>query len=288
MLFKNLRLLLLALLLMSGLAAAAQDKIYLVDGSILQVKVKEINPRNIKYTRWEAKDGAEYIIMRREVAKIVFENGTEEIISRLRMPLRESRTQEAATDTRSEHHMKMDDLGKNILSVAPLQMSNESAAGFGLHYERVLDKNGIFSLYLPLAFSFFDDQPTQYTSSMAPPEKKSRVFTYVYPGLKIYPTGQAHRLSYSVGPSFGLGFGKKYNLTRTQDSSGSVIQAYKEDNVLKAGFMINNGLNIQPTRSFYLGLELGLGIYYYNNESDDLYMNEEPMVQFNFKMGYRF
>jgi hypothetical protein len=288
MLRNSFRFLLITMLVLAGLGAAAQDKIYLVDGSIIQAKVKEINPRNIIYTRWENKDGAEYVISRREVAKIVFENGTEETISRIRIPFREPRVREATNDTRTGQPTKMADLGKNILAIAPLQMSNESPAGLGVHYERVLDKNGIFNLYLPIGFTFFDDQPSSYTSSMAPPEKKSRVFTYLYPGLKIYPAGQGHRLSYSVGPSFGLGFGTKYNLTRGRDSLGSVIQEYKEENVFKAGFMINNGLNLQPTKSFYLGLELGLGVYYSNNESKELYTRDEPMVQFNFKMGYRF
>jgi hypothetical protein len=286
MLIKTLRFIIIVLLSVVSLTAAAQDKIYLVDGTILQAKVKEINPRNVVYTRWENKDGAEYVVNRREVARIVFENGTEEVFSRMRSPFRQPR--EASTETGNEHRTKMADMGRNILAIAPLQMSNESAAGVGLHYERTLDKNGIFSLYLPIALAFFDDQPSSYTSSVALPEKKSRVFTYVYPGLKIYPAGQGHRLSYSVGPSFGLGFGSKYNLTRTMDTSGSVIQEYKDERIFKAGFIINNGLNIQPTKSFYLGLELGIGVFYSNNESNDLYATQEPMVQFNFKMGYRF
>ena len=52
--------------------------------------------------------------------------------------------------------------------------------------------------------------------------------------------------------------------------------------------MVNNGINIQPTKSFYVGLELGVGIMYYNNEETDYIVGDEGIVQFNFKMGYRF
>jgi len=34
----------------------------------------------------------------------------------------------------------MEDYGKNILSIAPIQMTNESVAGIGIHYERLVDK----------------------------------------------------------------------------------------------------------------------------------------------------
>jgi hypothetical protein len=70
--------------------------------------------------------------------------------------------------------------------------------------------------------------------------------------------------------------------------TGAIIETYNDESVFKAGFLINNGLNIQPTKALYIGLELGFGIYYFNNESDDFSAGDEPMVQFNFKMGYRF
>jgi hypothetical protein len=284
MTFKKLRLFSTALLAICSLGAFAQDKIYLMDGSTVPAKVKEVGPRNIVYARWDNKDGAEYVVAHRDVERIVFENGTEEIItrgrSRERMDPREERTT-------SRGRTSVPGYGSNILAIAPLQMTNESPAGVGIHYEHVLDKAGVFSLYLPLAISFFDDEVTQYPTYVN--QKKSRVFTTLYPGLKIYPAGSAHRVSYSVGPSFGLGFGTKYKLNQRVDPvTGSIIQTYNDESVFKAGFLINNGLNIQPTKAFYVGLELGIGIFYYNNEYDNFGAGDEPMVQFNFKMGYRF
>lgn len=167
-------------------------------------------------------------------------------------------------------------------------MTNESAAGLGIHYERMLDKAGIIALYVPVAISFYEDEVANYQSSYYYP-KKSRSMVYVYPGAKFYPAGSAHRVSYSVGPSFGLGFGTKYKETRSIDPrTGSLMISYNEGSVFKAGFLVTNGLNIQPTKALYVGLELGVGIFYYNNETTDFAAGDEPMVQFNFKMGYRF
>ncbi len=287
----------IASLLLVSVAAGAQDKIFLVDGTTVQAKVKEVGQRNIVYTRWDNQEGAEYVVARRDVEKIVFQNGTEETFARsrdprFRRPGREPKAESATSSAPAvgeRERMSLPGYGHNILALAPIQMTNESTAGVGIQYERILDKGGIISLYLPVAFSFYEDEVSNPISSSAPPAKKSRIFTYLYPGAKIYPAGSAHRVSYSVGPTFALGFGDKYKENLTLDPvSGSVIRKYEEASVFKAGFLVNNGLNIQPTKALYVGLELGIGIYYYNNETTDFAAGDEPMVQFNFKMGYRF
>jgi hypothetical protein len=281
MLLKSLRYVLIALGSCAYLSAAAQDKIYLTDGTVVQAKVKEISPKSIVYTRWDNKDGAEYVLTRREIARIVFENGTEERISRVR--------ETPAESARERHHEPMINYGRNILAIAPVQMTNEGPAGFGIHYEHIADKRGIIGIYLPVAVTYFDEEKTAYTPAGVFNLKASRVFTYLYPGVKIYPAGSGHRVSYSVGPSLGLGFGDRYKENRYIDpNTHSTTIEYTEGSVFKAGFIINNGLNIQPTKSLYVGVELGLGIFYTNNETNDFSSSDAPMVQFNFKMGYRF
>jgi hypothetical protein len=289
MILKQVRFFSILLLSLISLSAAAQDKIYLMDGSSVEAKVKEVGPRNIVYTRWDNKEGAEYVVARRDVERIEFENGTEETFNRVRgrrTASDENREVRRGGGDRERERAIVPGYGSNILAIAPLQMTNESAAGVGIHYEHMMDKAGIFSLYLPIAFSFYDDQTPYY--STIPYKEKSRVFTYVYPGIKIYPAGSAHRVTYSVAPTLGFGIGSRYKETRRLDQSGSVIITYDEGSVFKTGFMINNGLNIQPTKKLYVGLELGLGIFYYDNETTNFSAGDEPMVQFNFKMGYRF
>lgn len=285
--FKKLRFLFIGACSLLTLPALAQDKIHLVDGSVVQAKVKEVGPRNIIYTRWDNKEGADYVVVRRDVEKIVFENGTEETISRLSFRDRREMPPRGPRPNREDRpNTPVPGYGANILAIAPLQMTNESVAGVGIHYERVLDKTGIFSFYLPVAFSFFREEVTPYPTGIT--QKASRTFTSLYPGIKIYPAGSAHRVSYSVGPSFGLAFGNQFQEKRVIGPSGALTYTYQDASVFKAGFLINNGLNIQPSKKIYVGLELGFGIYYYNNETDDFSAGDEPMVQFNFKMGYRF
>ena len=258
--------------------------------------MKEISPRNIVYRRWDNQDGADYIITRNEVSRIVYQNGTEEKMERRsgrQSPFNRDRDRDATTRDNGQTNGRRESgmeagYGKNILAIAPLQMTNETVAGVGIHYERILDKGGIFAICLPVAFSFFDETVTNIISS-AQPMTASRVFTYLYPGAKIYPGGSGHRVSYSVGPTFGLGFGTKYKMARiVEPGTGYIRYIYNDASIFKAGFMVNNGLNIQPTKQLYVGLEFGIGIMYYNNEGSDYAVGDEPMVQFNFKMGYRF
>jgi hypothetical protein len=263
--------------------AAAQDKIYLTDGKLIEAKVKEIGPKNVVYKRWDNQDGADYILARREVIRIVYQNGTEEKINRSfsgpgRPPMADRDESVRSGNKKGD----MGEYGKNIIAIAPIQMTNESVSGIGIHYERIMDKDGMFSIYLPVAISFYDEEAGVNL-------KESRTFVNAYPGLKIYPGGSGRRVSYSVGASFGFGFGNKFKEVRVQDPiTGSYTLTYKDASLFKTGFMVNNGLNIQPTKHFYVGLEFGIGILYYNNEKTDYTVGEEPFVQFNFKMGYRF
>jgi hypothetical protein len=172
--------------------------------------------------------------------------------------------------------------GKTILSFAPIQMTNESPAGVGLSFEHFVDKDNRFSLYLPVAFAFYNDYG--YTTHDI---SKNRVYTYFYPGMKIYPASSNHRVSYSVGPSLGLGIGNQYVQQTIYDPVTGYPSGYRytEESEFKAGFLVNNGLNIQATPAFYMGLEFGIGIMYYSTHNNAF---DEPLVQFQFKMGYRF
>jgi hypothetical protein len=294
MLYKSLRFILFACgLFFFSIEGRAQDKIYLDDGTVIEAKVKEISPRSIIYRRWDNQDGADYVLTRKEVTRIVYENGTEErIVTRNERPNPFNRNFAPREDRRGNGDMKAKKMnaayGKNIIAVAPMQMTNESVAGVGIQYERFLDQSGSFSFYLPVAVAFYDDEVRNPISG-GPSLIESRTFTYLYPGAKFYPGGSGRRASYSVGPSFVVGFGDKFKERRVIDpGTGSIMYRYDEASIFKAGFMVNNGVNLQPTPKLYVGLEFGFGILYYNNEESDYVVGDEPIVQFNFKMGYRF
>lgn len=57
----------------------AQDKIYKTDKTVIDAKVTEINTSEIKYKKFSNLNGPAYIVPRKEVSMIVYENGEKEI-----------------------------------------------------------------------------------------------------------------------------------------------------------------------------------------------------------------
>ena len=55
-----------------------QDKIYKTDNTVIEAKVLEINKSEIKYKKFSNQNGPAYIIPKKEVSKIVYENGEKE------------------------------------------------------------------------------------------------------------------------------------------------------------------------------------------------------------------
>jgi hypothetical protein len=271
--------------LLFATCANAQDRLYTKDGGILDVKVKEVGTKTIVYKRSSNPDGPDFVIPKSDVERIKFQNGDEEYYGR-REPIQHGRLHDNEVDG---------NYGKNILSLSPVHMTNTSATGFGISYERVLDKNTILSLYFPVAYSFKSNN-SSYNSSPAKNEKDKSSMLWLYPSLKIYPTGSTGIIRYSVGPMFAIGTGNhSYHRQIYDPGTGNYVYQKNSEGLFVLGLLVNNSLNIQPTPKIHLGLELGLGIPYYSNENDNsgsYYYNDtysdEPIVQFNFNIGYRF
>ena len=264
--------------LLLAVNAKAQDKIVLRNGGVIEAKVIEVAPRTITYKKSNNPDGPDFIISSREVERIQYANGTKDEISDVR-----EREYDHDRGRRSRHWGASNEkYGKNIIAIAPIQMANEGPAGVGIHYERVIDKKNIISLKLPFAVIFQSED--RYNSGTNLSEREITPFYYFYPGVKIYPTGSNRRISYGVGPSVPLGFGRK--LTSRYVGGNTV---YSEKDVFKTGLLINNSLNMQPSKNLYIGMELGLGFGYYDS-GDNLatFDSSDPFVQFNFAIGYRF
>lgn len=273
---------LIAIASLGSLTADAQDKIYFTDGTSLEASVREINNRDVIYTPWNSNDSTRYAIAKKGIQRIVFQNGLEQSFD-YRRPVRTI----APRNVRSTSNKNQEEYGKNLICFSPLQMTNESAAGIGLQYERVLDKNGHISFSLPYALSFRQQGGYDGNGNW---DSHSSIYSYVYPGLKFYPATCYHRVTYSIGPAFGFGFGNIPVQKSIWDPNRSYyVNVWENQTVAKGGFMINNGLNIQVTRAFYLGIEAGLGIFYFNDGVDHFeFGDDEPMAQLSFRMGYRF
>ena len=185
-----------------------------------------------------------------------------------------------AQDARSSINETRGDYGNNILSFSPLQVSDRGV-GFGISYERVLDKNrNLVSFYLPVtaALNNFDNNGDYQTY-------------YFMPGIKIYPTGGKGIIRYAVGPNITYATGKMAVEEQLPlDPSGGFVGVRTVDkDFYKLGMMITNSLNVNPTKRLHKGLELGLGFTYLDN-IDNNNFSDGPLnlVQFGFKVGYRF
>ncbi|OSZ78523.1 hypothetical protein CAP35_09815 [Chitinophagaceae bacterium IBVUCB1] len=260
-----------------GFAANAQDRIYLRNGDVLEAKVSEVGTRDIAYKKADNPDGPNYKIARGEVLRIEYENGSEDIINRGEVRMKNGKVEKVK-------------YGRNIVAFAPVQLTN-AGIGFGLSYERVLDKRGIISFYLPAAVGFNNQNTSVYSSSTGTYVNENEVFTgyMVMPGVKIYPTGSKGKVRYSVGPSIAALFNREQQGSRFvgYDNQGYPLYAPVNVDRFALGVIVNNTLNMQPTPRLYLGLELGLGMSYINqiNGSKD---GQTGFAQFAFKLGYRF
>lgn len=169
--------------------------------------------------------------------------------------------------------------GRTIISVSPVQMSERTPTGFGIQYERFLGMSGKFSLYLPLAYSFGQSDPCD-------PTIKSRVF-YAYPGIKFYPAGNQHTVTYSVGSSLAFGHGASNCDCTDPAAVTNEFTPKKFHPVTEMGALINNSINVQATDRINLGAEVGIGATYLSVE-DGHNMGTDLMLQMNLRLGYRF
>lgn len=252
----------------------AQDRIIKMNGTSIEAKVIEIDSRVISYNKADNINGPVYKIAKADVEMIVYENGTEEVFNSRRT---------VRDNVENEYY------GNNVIAFAPLLVNN-GGVGLGLSYERLLDKKGVIAFYLPISASFRSDAPSYIVAN-----QNKDIYTYFFmPGVKIYPTGGKGTVRYGVGPSLVFAFDQDYQNTLLYDNNGMVIGqdiGYRDRFVF--GVMINNSLNINPIEHLYLGLEMGLGLRYYESveggySNTGIGPDGEPLVQFGFKAGYRF
>ncbi len=259
----------------------AQDKIYKRNGDVVSAKIKSVGIKTITYVRFDNQSGPEYTIIKNEVDKIVYQNGSEDVFESIR-PTRPSR----------HHHMDSSDApdGKmiykqNLLCFAPVQLT-ENGLGLGLSYERSLDKKGIVAFYLPVAITFNLNNGTYYDPNTGTYQNgKSDAMFYAMPGVKVYPTGSGGIVKYAIGPSVVIGDGTRSSSNYYPYGIGGYVYQTQTHTVL--GMIVNNSLNINPTPHIYLGIELGFG-FTYLNRIGGINQGTEGLVQGSFKIGYRF
>lgn len=278
----SIKVLLLAVTALSVSASAiAQDKIFKSNGDVLDGKIKSVGPREVYYIRADNPSGPEYSIPKNKVDKIRYQNGAEESFAGVSMP------QDGGV-VRNDYPGGNNDLlrqyKRNIIAFAPIQFTEIGIAGFSFSYERALDVKNIVSFYIPL-ITEFNSSKNDYYSGSGTPVVRNDYMIYLMPGLKIYPTGGYGIAKYAIGPSLVIANGQK----TSYDYSSAPVTG----NNFLFGMMVNQSINVNPTPHLYLGSEFGVGFTYVNRLTNsslgsNTNLGTDALVQFSFKVGYRF
>lgn len=105
-------------------AAMAQDDIILRTGEEIKAKVQEVGTSEIKYKRSDNANGPLYVIWKREVFMIKYENGTKDVFSTVEAPSMTSQNpmcktgQPVAGDYKSLHHMAVKRIAGGAVMIA--------------------------------------------------------------------------------------------------------------------------------------------------------------------------
>jgi len=260
--------------------AFAQDKIYKRNGDVVEAKIKSVGTKTVTYLRFDNQSGPEYTILKAEVDRIVYQNGSEDEFNsgRIPRPSRDRDRHEGGPATEAHIAYKT-----SVLAISPMQFS-ENGLGVGLSYEKSLDKKGIIAFYLPAAFTLnLNSTYYDYTTGANVNGYQDAMY-YVMPGVKIYPTGSFGTVRYAVGPSVVIADGEKSSSNYDPQHGYS---NYQTQSHFMLGIIVNNSLNINPSPRIYLGLELGLG-FTYMNQVGGLNKGTAFLAQGGFRIGYRF
>ncbi|GGB99438.1 hypothetical protein [Dyadobacter sediminis] len=255
------------------IVANAQDVIIRRNGKVTECKILEVGINNVTYKLGKEESDASFVIRKNELSSIRMENGVTVYMNE---------RQEAENEKNSRRGITF---GANLINFSPFQ-ALDSGIGFGINYERIIDKQGYFGITLPFALTFPDN-----SSSIAYDTRQGTEIFYFSPGLKIYPAGQ-RRVTYAVGPNLFTGFGHRWIYNDFYNpNTGSYTSTEARAKVFRFGLMVNNYINFQITRAFQLGLHLGLGSRYVDNEK---YLNINNKMhgieftgEFMFNLGLR-
>ena len=168
----------------------------------------------------------------------------------------------------SSNAMKKD-FGKNILAFNPVHLIASDFVGVGFSYERLV--NNYVGLKIPVMIAMNNN--------------------YYNIGIeaKLYPTKNTGAVKYAIAPAIMLGIGEnKYQTYNYVGSSSVPIDVVEKASHF--GFLLNQTLNVTITRQFFIGIDGGLGINYYDEKAntDNANSNLSFLAQLHIGMGYRF
>lgn len=262
-------------------AVHAQDVLVRRNGSIIEGKVVEVGIDKVLYKISQEANAANFVVRKNELLRIEFGNG-----QTIWFDKRRERSSERGNE-RNSPVVQDEPMGRNKVDFSAFK-ALDSGPGFGISYERILDKNGYFGLLLPFTVTISDS----YYFPIGLETSNNEEMYYFSPSLKIYPFGQK-RVTYAIGPTLYAGVGKRwYNYTDYNPTTQVHTSHEEERERFRMGMIVNNYVNFQITKHFHIGLNAGVGPRYIDREKfqSTTYKTRgmEITGEFNFNLGFRF
>ncbi len=266
-------------------AVHGQDVLVRKNGSVIEGKVVEVGIDKVLYKISQEANAANFVVRKNELLRIEFGNG-----QTIWFDKRRGRSSERISEQANERNSPMvqdEPMGRNKVDFSAFK-ALDSGPGFGISYERILDKNGYFGLLLPFTLTI----PDSYYFPTGSETSDNDQMYYFSPSLKIYPFGQK-RVTYAVGPTLYAGVGKRwYNYTEFIPTTQVYITHDEDRDRFRMGMIVNNYVNFQITKHFQIGLNAGAGPRYIDREKfgSKVYRTRgmEITGEFNFNLGFRF
>lgn len=161
--------------------------------------------------------------------------------------------------------------GKNILAFNPVHLVSSDFVGVGFSYERIV--NDFVGIKLPVMIGINNN--------------------YYNIGIeaKLYPTKNTGPVKYAIAPALMVGLGSRQYENYLYTGGGVYINQTVRESASHVGFLLNQTLNVTISKEFYIGLDGGLGINYYDEAANN-YNNDNSnlsfLAQLHFGLGYRF
>lgn len=163
------------------------------------------------------------------------------------------------------------DFGKNIIAFNPVHLIASDFVGVGFSYERIV--NNYLGLKVPVMLAINNN--------------------YYNVGLeaKLYPTKNNGPVRYAIAPTIMMGIGNSQTTNWQYNPSGVYVQVTTTTPASHFGFLLNQTLNVTISHKFYIGLDGGLGLNYYDEKAKNNLNNNTNLsflAQLHFGLGYRF
>lgn len=297
---KNIIILLAFFLSINGFS---QDQLFKKDNTKLMVKILEINPKEIVYKLFSYLDGPTITILKSDVALIIYQNGTHEVInSTLQTPI-----VKIAPDKKEEKNLNLEAklATKNSITFNVLEPLNGC---IGLTYTREL-VNHHFNVCIPINIGFTTpfmnqifaqgDYSVSYKYSRPVSSFKfSRKIVEIGLGFN-FQTSPQRATTYFVGPLVTYAkFNGSYDDIKYENNQ--YISNNHEFVLERWNILINNGFLFKPGKNFSIILNAAFGYKgqkFITNDPEQygsihnfktFYNSPINAIKLGISMGYRF